>query len=153
MIFAFGSTLWIYCYFGCFFFRLLTTHALTSNFEYSLLFVSFWLKLFLWNWSCNIFRATSEMVFLISFFLFHCNIIWATLNVGMEKLSCKERHKKLLEKYIKFIAAQFPATSVFVTCQLLCPFQSDILYDWSLTWTMRLTFTNASLKIILVSVN
>ena len=57
-------------YFGCFFFRLITTHALTSNFEYSLLLVSSWLKLFLCNWSCNLFRATSEMVFLISFYCF-----------------------------------------------------------------------------------
>ena len=64
----------------------------------------------------------------------------------MEKLSCKERHKKLLEKYIKFIAVQFPATSVFVTCQPLSPFQSDILFDGSLTWAMRVTFTYASLK-------
>ena len=51
------------------------------------------------------------MVFLINF-----NIIWATHNIGMEKLTCKERHKALQEKYIKFIAAQIPATSAFVTC-------------------------------------
>ena len=54
----------------------------------------------------------------------------------MEKLSCKERHKKLLEKYIKFIAVKFPATSVFVTCQ----------FDGSITWAMSVTFTYASLK-------
>ena len=64
----------------------------------------------------------------------------------MEKLSCKGRHRKLLEKDVKFIAAQFPATSVFVTCQLLSPSQSDILLDWSLTRAMRFTFTYASLK-------
>ena len=70
MFYVFGSTLRIYCYFVCFFFILVTTHALTSSFEYSLLLVSSWLKLFLWNWSCNLFRATSEMDFLTSFYCF-----------------------------------------------------------------------------------
>ena len=28
------------------------------------------------------------------FLLFHCNIIGATENIGKEKLSCKERHKR-----------------------------------------------------------
>ena len=41
----------------------------------------------------------------------------------MEELSCKERHKKLYEKDIKFIAAQFPAESVLSLVSSSPPFR------------------------------
>ena len=57
------------------------------------------LKLFLWNWSCSLFRAADALC--NEFFLFHCNYL-SPQDTGKEKLSCKKRHKKLWGNISRF---------------------------------------------------
>ena len=137
MFYVFGSNLRIYCYFGCFFFRLITTHVLTSSFEYSLLLVSSWLKLFLWNWSCNLFRVTSEMVFLMSFYCFTVRF--------SEKLGCKKDIKFIGERY-QIYSSTISSDISFYHLSAPLPLSEWHTFDWSLTLAMRSTFTDAAFK-------
>ena len=138
MFFVFGSTLRIYCYFGCFFFKLITTHALKSRFEYSLLLVSSWLKLFLWNWSCNLFRVTSEMVFLMSFYCF--TVMFS------EKLGCKKDIKFIGERY-QIYSSTISSDISFYHLSAPLPLSEWHTFDWQ--WGSHSQMLH--LKIILVS--